>query len=171
MPGTRIEHELYSSFTARARLAEVDDGDVDSPVLGMWADVEERRVGGRKTGEWTLDVGNDGPQGAKWGTGKWAECESQLGEGGPSKAQGRPLARDGNRGRVCMSHRQSLARGERPTLVRPRFPFLPSSRPCLCRPLPRPWRLPPRRHAPRLSPLPSPPSVFTAADTLPPAQT
>lgn len=45
----------------------VDDGEVDSPVLGMWADVEEKRVRGGKTGEWTSDVGNDGPQGRNGG--------------------------------------------------------------------------------------------------------
>ena len=58
MPGTKIRDELYSSFTARAGLPGLDDGEIDSPVLGVWADVEEKRVRGRKTGECMLDVGN-----------------------------------------------------------------------------------------------------------------
>lgn len=51
MPGTNVGDEVYPSFTARTRLPELDDGEVDSPVLGLWADVGEKRVGVRKTGE------------------------------------------------------------------------------------------------------------------------
>ena len=53
MPGSDIEDELYSSYTSRpgARLAQDDELDVDSPVLGLWADVEEKRVLSRKSGE------------------------------------------------------------------------------------------------------------------------
>ena len=51
MPGPGIEDDIYSSYTARPRLPDLDDGDVDSPVLGLWADVEEKRVLSRKSGE------------------------------------------------------------------------------------------------------------------------
>ena len=50
MPGPGIEDDIYSSYTARPRLPDLDDGDVDSPVLGLWADVEEKRVRGRRSG-------------------------------------------------------------------------------------------------------------------------
>lgn len=53
MPGSAFEDELYASYTSRpgTRLPADDDLDVDSPVLGLWADVEEKRGVNRKSGE------------------------------------------------------------------------------------------------------------------------
>lgn len=64
MPATDIEDELYLSYTSRPgpRLPEPDDIDADSPVLGLWADVEDKRLRNRRSGECLLvDAVNDGP--------------------------------------------------------------------------------------------------------------
>lgn len=52
MHGPGNEDELYLSYTSRpgARLRETDDVDIDSPVLGLWADDEEKRMK-RRSGE------------------------------------------------------------------------------------------------------------------------
>ena len=63
MHGPENEDELYLSYTSRPgpRLAESDDVDVDSPVLGLWADDEEKRMRKRRSGKCLLNAMNDGP--------------------------------------------------------------------------------------------------------------
>lgn len=136
MHGSDIEDELYSSYTSRGRLADHDDVDVDSPVLGLWADDEERRILKRRSGECmsptlcTVDRRRSEPF--------WVSRYNNL-------RREKKVARHGYRRRPL-------------TLWLPTRPFLPSV-------LPRPSRAPPPpapAHALSLT-SPLPPS-FTPTD-------
>ena len=56
MPGSDLD-ELYSSYSSHPNGLADDDIDVDSPVLGLWADEDEsRRATSRRTGEWNCSL-------------------------------------------------------------------------------------------------------------------